>query len=197
MLSNGQRLYQEWLTDLAHHCGIDNAKVTPGITRAIQDVYVTAQVRLNMEATYSQLCQFLARLEQADLLHRIETCQVQSSNHRGNPLLDVTLVAEGVALQDAPQRDTLFPKTELVSAIKPTDTKLTVKDSEGFPEKGRFSAQIGDEFITVNSVKNNVWQISRAKNLTKAMAHENGATIDLGLHNSLTSDNAARNRIPV
>lgn len=193
---NGQRLYQEWLTDLANHCGITNAKVTPGITRSVQDVYVTVQVRLNMQATYGQLCQFVALFEQTDLLHRVETCQVESANHRGNPVLDVTLVAEGVALQDAPQRDELFPKTELVSAVKPTDTKLTVKSSDGFPENQQFFARVGEESIMVTSVKDNIWQISRAKNQTKAVAHGNGAAIDLGLQNALTAEGSAREMHP-
>ncbi|MCA9070034.1 MAG: hypothetical protein KDA84_13975, partial [Planctomycetaceae bacterium] len=193
---NGQRLYQEWLTDLANHCGMNNAKVVAGITRPIQDVYVAVQVRINTEATYSQLCQFLALFEETDLLHRIETCQVESSNHVGNPLLNVMLVAEGIAMLDAPQRDELFPTTELVSPIKPTDTKLTVKSSDGFPEKGRFTVQLGGEYIAVDSIKGNTWQITRAKNQTKAIAHESGMVIDLGLHNALTASDSAKRSHP-
>lgn len=182
---NGQRLYKDWLTDLARHCGFQNPEVVPNLTRAIQDVYVTAQVRVKGRATYHQLCQFLALFEQTELLHRIESCIVQSPNFRGDPLLEINLVAEGVALQNAPRRDALFPRTALAAPVQASDTQLTVKDPEGFPESGRFSIRLGEERLLVVNVKGNEWQVNRGKDGTEAADHGEGVAVDLGLFNPL------------
>ncbi len=189
---NGQRLYQEWLTDLVRHCGFRNPEVTPGITRAIQDVYVTAQVRVKAEATYGQVCQFLSLFEQTDLLHRIESSLIDSPNHVGDPLFDVSFVAEGVALQNAPQRDVLFPETLLASAMDATADKLRVKGSDGFPESGRFRIRIGEEFLSVGQTKGDEWEVTRGKDKTKPAAHAAGGKVDLGLYDPLSSSSLAK-----
>ncbi len=192
----GQNLYQEWLTELARHSGFDNTEVVPLITRSVQDVYVTAQVRVRGEATYGELCQFLSLFEQADLMHRIESCLIESSNHIGDPVFDVNLVAEGVALQNAPQRDLLFPKTELASAMDGDDVKLLVADAGGFPSAGRFGIRIDEELLSVIQVKGKEWQITRGKDETKPVAHAAGVTVDLGLYDPLTHEGPERARHP-
>ena len=184
---NGQRLYQEWLTDLARHCGLNNPEVSPGTTRAIQDTYVTVQVRVKAEATYSQLCEFLSLFEQTELLHRVDACQIESANHVGDPLLSVSLVAEAVALQNAPERSILFPRTELVSPVDADDTQLTVKASDGFPEAGRFGIRIGDEQLTVSQIKGTQWLVSRGIEGTTPAIHSKEARIDLGIFDPLSS----------
>ncbi len=189
---NGQRLYQEWLTDLANHCGFRKIEVRPNGTRAIQDVYVTAQVKIEAEATYPQLCQFLSLFEQTELMHRVETCQLESPTFRGDPLLDVMIIAEGMVLQKAPERDFLFPKTELVSPIDATTKNLTVKTAKGFPESGSFQFQIGEEFLTATKAKGDTWQILRGQDKSKPQAHAAGAVVDLGLFDALDADKPAK-----
>lgn len=193
---NGQRLYQEWLTDLARHAGFTNPVVVPLNTQSVQDVYVTAQVRIKAEANYSELCQFLSLFEQADLLHRIHSCIIESSNYRGNPRFDVTLVAEGVALQNAPQREMLFPRTELAAAIDADDSKVLVKDALGFPKAGRFGIRIDEELFSVVQVKGKEWQITRGRDNTKPVAHIEGGKVDLGLYDPLTHDGPAKEPHP-
>ncbi len=193
---NGQRLYQEWLTDLARHCGFSKPEITPSLTRSIQDVYVTAQVRIKAQATYGQICQFLALFEQTELLHRIESCHIVCANHRGDPYMEVNLVAEGVALIDAPERDLLFPKTVLASSVKTDGGKLTVKDADGFPENGRFGIRIGQERLWVSNAKGPAWTVTRAKDGTRPAPHAAGAEVDLGLFNPLATDEPVRDRHP-
>ncbi len=193
---NGQRLYQEWLTDLARHCGFIQTEVTPGLTRSFQDVYVTAQVRIKAQAKYGQICDFLALFEQTELLQRIESCHITCNAHRGDPDMEVNLVAEGVALIDAPQRDLLFPQTVLASSIAADGGKLTVKDAEGFPEGGRFIVRIGKERLAVSYAKGTAWTVTRAKNETKPAPHAAGTKVDLGLFNPLATDEPSRDRHP-
>ena len=133
-------------------------------------MYVTAQVRIKAQATYGQICQFLALFEQTELLHRIESCHIVCSNHRGDPYMEVNLVAEGVALTEAPQRDLLFPQTVLASSIMADGGKLTVKNADGFPEDGRFVIRIGKERLAVSNAKGTAWTVTRAKDETKARA---------------------------
>jgi hypothetical protein len=193
---NGQRLYKEWLTDLANHAGFAKVEVFPQITRSVQDVYVTAQVRVKAEATYSALCQFLSLFEQADLLHRIDSCLVESTNSRGNPIFDVTILAEGVALQGAPERDLLFPRTELAGAIGSDDAKILVKEAAGFPSTGRFGIRIGEELMSVVSVKGEEWQITRGRDNTKPQSHAAGSKVDLGIYDPLTHEGPAKTPHP-
>jgi hypothetical protein len=91
-----------------------------------------------------------------------------------------------VALQNAPPRDLLFPRTELAAGLEADETKLLVKDPTGFPKSGVFGIRIGEETLSVVQVKDNQWRINRGKDKTKPQAHASGDQVDLGLYDPLT-----------
>ncbi len=110
---NAQRLYQQWLTDLAQAAGMSRLKVLPGRRIPKGKVYQAVQVSLEAEATLEQLSRFLVRFYRTDLLHQIVRMDIKSDTQQGDPMLSVALAAEGLALTSAPKRERLFPQTKL------------------------------------------------------------------------------------
>src|SRR5665213_2565614 len=56
---NAQRLYQQWLTDMAELCEFESTRVTPVRTLAKGNVYVSVVVKLEAQPRYGQLVRFL------------------------------------------------------------------------------------------------------------------------------------------
>ena len=114
---NAQRLYSEWLIDLAHLSGFEDLKVSPDRRTPKGNVYVAFLVKIEADARFEQLVSFLDRFYQADLLHRVTSLRVVSKESEGDPFFQVTLEAEGLALLAAPQRRTLFAQTKLAAGF--------------------------------------------------------------------------------
>ncbi|MDA1052667.1 MAG: hypothetical protein O3C40_19600 [Planctomycetota bacterium] len=104
-----QRLYQQWLTDLAQDCGFAALKVYPDRVMSKNDACVGVLVSINAEARLDQLCLFLRRFSRTDLAQHVTVLNIDSTQDRGDPILRVTIMAEGLALNDAPPRQRLFP----------------------------------------------------------------------------------------
>ncbi|MAC52700.1 MAG: hypothetical protein CME31_09160, partial [Gimesia sp.] len=64
---DAQRLYLEWLNDLAELSGFSNLKLSPGRRMREGKTYIAIQASLEGSATYAQLCQFLLHFYQTDL----------------------------------------------------------------------------------------------------------------------------------
>lgn len=101
--------YQNWLIELASHCKLTQVSVIPSRVdaRPKGDTYYSIVATIKAEATLSQLCDFVFRLRQSGLLHRVNQMTVEASRHEGNPSLEVTMVVEGLALTNSPARATL------------------------------------------------------------------------------------------
>lgn len=154
-----QRLYQEWLTRLAHAAGITDAKVSPGRRLPRGKLYTAVQVSISGKASLERLARFLYWFERTDLLHRVGNLDVESSQNRGDPALTFTLTAEGLALKDAKPRQRLFPETALEASISTGATSMTVKDTAGFPKTAPFHVRLGGELVTVTEVSEKTWTV--------------------------------------
>ena len=177
--SNAQRLYQDWLLDLAVLSGFEQLKISPErMTVSPDNVYVSVHVKIDAEPRYEQLCRFLDRFYRTDLLHRITSIRIQSTEAEGDPFLKVLIEAEGLALIDAPQRRQLFAQTTLVEDLPEDGTTLKLKSVEGFPEKPGFLIRVKNEFVTVTAMEGNVWTVERAQDGTTAASVPAGSIVE-------------------
>lgn len=176
---NAQRLYLQWLTDLAELCEIEDLKVTPDRRFLKGNEYVSVVVRIEADARYAQLVRFLDLFNRTDLLHRITSVRVNTKEFEGDPILKVTLEAEGIALVDAPARQTLFPQAELSESLTESGTTLQIEGTEDFPKQPGFRIRIQNEFMTVTAMDAEGWTITRAVDRTLSTPHPEGTLIEL------------------
>jgi hypothetical protein len=185
---DAQRLYQAWLTDLAHLSGLTDIEVKPGAQRRLvksgrgaqsANVFISVPVTIDGEARYAPLAAFLDHFHRTDLLHRLSKFKVTSRESDGDPLLKFSLEAEGLALLDVPWRRTLFPEATLSQPVADDATTITVQSAEPFPKKTPFRVRIGAEFLTVTAAKANTWTVTRAVERTHAAKHVSGESVEL------------------
>ncbi len=175
---NAQRLYLEWVTDLAQLCEIEDPKVTPDQRIVRGNDFVSVAVKLEMDARYEQLVRFLDLFYRTNLLHRVTSLHVSTKEFEGDPFLRVTLQAEGLALIDAPPRRTLFPQTNLAADVAEDDTTIQVTELEGFPKKPGFRIQIKNEFLNVTEIEGQTWTVVRGVNRTVPASHTTGTQVE-------------------
>ncbi|SFI48339.1 cadherin repeat domain-containing protein [Planctomicrobium piriforme] len=175
---NAQRLYQEWLTNLAQISGFEIQKITLDRRVADGDTCVTIPVTIDAKAKLRELAQFFERFESADLLQRISRCDVVSPANEGDPELTITLTAEGLSLQSAPARARLFPQTELFETVKKDATAITVVSNKSFPKELPFCVRVGNEFLNVTAISGNTWTVQRGVEKTFAEEHETGSAVE-------------------
>lgn len=177
---DAQRLYQSWLTDLAQLSHLRDPQVRPSRRSAQGDFYVAVQVDLQAEGTYEQLTQFLFCFYRADLLHHLVRLNVESTASQGDPLLNISLTAEGLSLRNAVARKHLFPESKLVTDIDEGDKEITVANIEGFPSKAPFLIRIGKEFLKVTNMReDHRWEVERGSEPTKPVAHAAQSEVQL------------------
>ena len=176
---DAQRLYQEWLADLALISGFEGTAVKLERRVAQAGVFTTIPVTLETKGTMQELAQFLERFESVELLHRIATCDAISPSSEGNPDLQLTITAEGLSMNSAPARSRLFPQTELRDGLGKGDDQLTFSElPAGFPDSGEFRVWINDEFANVTKVEGNTWTLQRGVAKTFANDHLPGTTVE-------------------
>lgn len=175
---DSQRLYQEWLTNLAQLSGFEQMKVTLDRRVAVGETLVTIPVTLEAKAKLQELALFLERFESVDLLHRVSRCDVVSPSSAGDPELGITLTAEGLSLQSAMDRPRLFAQTELFEPITRDDQQFTVVSNRGFPEQAPFRIRINNEFLNVTDIQGNVWRVQRGVEKTFAEDHAGAAAVE-------------------
>ncbi|QDV53137.1 cadherin repeat domain-containing protein [Gimesia fumaroli] len=176
---DAQRLYLEWLNDLAELSGISNLKLSPGRRIREGKTYIAIQVSLEGSATYEQLCRFLLHFYQADLQQNIIGLELDSMGTGKSDQLEIKLTAEGLALTKAKPREQLFPRAKLSSNLNFDETKMKVQDTIDFPKETPFRIRIGQEFLTVSEVSGNTWTIVRGADLTVPARYETGTPVEL------------------
>ncbi len=122
--STAQRVYKDWLMDLAELSGFTTPEPTlPSIgTRGRGAAYTQIPVGLEAKATFEQLATFLVHFHRANLLQRIDSLDIVSPRAEGQSILNVVLSARGIALSDVPdrQRRSLVPWSQSRSpAVRP------------------------------------------------------------------------------
>ncbi|MEK6259402.1 MAG: cadherin repeat domain-containing protein [Planctomycetota bacterium] len=188
---NAQRLYLEWLTDLAQLSGFEDLKVTPDRRTPKGNVYVSVVVKIEADARFEQLCNFLDRFYRTDLLHRVTSLRVQSKESDGDPFFQVTLDAEGLALLDAPQRRTLFSQTRLAEALPEDGTILKVDGLDGFPKEPGFRIRLKNEYLTVTGIDGTSWTVERGVDRTTAADYPETTTVERTPLNASVSSRTA------
>ncbi|HTN03290.1 MAG TPA: putative Ig domain-containing protein [Planctomycetaceae bacterium] len=174
-----QRLYQEWVLDLANICGFEELSVKPGATRSKGNVYVSVFVKVEAEARHEQLCRFLDQFERTALLQRVSQLKIESRESEGDPVFKVVIDVEGLTLINAPQRKTLFPRGRLVKSLDDAEETLEVADAGDFPKKPGFTVRMGTELAEVTGIAGAVWTIRRGQERTQAAAHAEGLVVEL------------------
>jgi hypothetical protein len=184
---DAQRKYQEWITDLTILAGFDSPKVRPLASRQISRTFsgasvnaaVSVAVSVEAHITYGQLATFLDHFYRAELLHRISKLRVESRESSGDPELHVWIDCEGLAINDAKVRRTLFPETTLTAELSADAKSCRVAGSDGFPKQVPFRVRIGGEYLTVTAIKGDEWTIVRAVERTHAAEHPSGGKVEL------------------
>lgn len=176
---NAQRLYHEWLVNLAQLSGFEQITVDLQPVRHEGETFASIPVVLKAKATLQELALFLDRFDSVELLHRIAQCDISSPAADGNPKLDLVLTAEGVAIKSAPERARLFPQTELVEALAREAKEISVSSTLGFQDQPPFRIRIGNEFLNVVEVDGYRWTTVRGVARTFAERHSETATIEL------------------
>ena len=173
-----QRVYTEWLVDVARLSGLRDVEPQINTPSGAAGVYTTIPVTVHAEATLSELATFLFHFERTRLLHRIAKCDVTSPDTEGNPLLKVTIAAEGLSLPDAPVRSRLFPRTALQRPLAAGDTTLQVESSGTFPADGPLRVRVGPEFLSVTRRQGENWTVERGVDSTTPVDHPVGAFVE-------------------
>jgi len=176
---DAQLWYKDWLEDLAKISDVTTTSVKPGLRSRKGDIYTTVQVSIDGEATFPKLCTFLYHFHRADLLHRIFSLRIDSSEKRGNPPLKFKLTAEGLCMADAPLRRRLFPETTLAADLSPSGGEIQVRDTEGFPTKAGFRIRISTEYLTVTKIDGTKWTVERGVDTTSEISHVAKETVEL------------------
>jgi hypothetical protein len=183
-----QRLYQKWLTDLALAAGFQELKVTPESRNETDKAFVAVQVRLNANATLEQIVKFLQEFQRTELLHRISSIDLDSDIAGRSPTIGVTLVAEGLALTTASNRNWLFAQSTLAESVALSDQKILIKDFAEFPPLPDFLVQIEAETLRVKQLDGGTWTVERGCNSSAAVEHPSGAIVRLIPTRALTAD---------
>jgi hypothetical protein len=180
-----QRLYQEWLNDLAEVAGISNLRVTPEPVQANPNAsFRTVRVSVKGQATFEQLTYFLHEFYRTDLLQRVQALKVEGPTNPGEPL-KIQVTVEGLCLHDAPPRNHLFPKTELANSLPRSFDTVKVASTEGFPSEPGFTVRIEgnpsepSELVTVTKIAGNAWTVKRAAEGSTKVYHPPKAEVEL------------------
>lgn len=176
-----QRIYQKWLDDLANVFEFRNLVVKPSQRSSRSKVYSSVQVTLEARATHEQLSRFLYAFENAAVLHRISKLHLDCKEHRGNPLIEISLVAEALSMPGSPERDSVFPRFALRSSLEKDDKTLKPAATvpQGFPKAAPFVVRIGTELIEVKEIGAAGWKLERGVKGTTVSAHPANEQLEL------------------
>ena len=160
-----QRLYQEWLTDQAVAAGWNQLQVTPErrIDHAVAGTAV--QVQLEGQATLGQFARFLYDLHRTRLLQQLVRLEVEAPASEGSGPLNITLVAEGMALSTASLRGWMFPEARVTADLAAEDTVIRLEPLHeaftGLATQTGSRLQLGGELAGLKSADQDSWTIER------------------------------------
>ena len=176
-----QRLYAQWVQDLASACGFTDLSVAPKAAPSrTGDEYAAVRAELTGKATADELANFLRRFRDTALLHRVVELKVTSPTADRDADLDVrSLIAEGLALPNAADREELFPRLRLAADLPADAEALPAADADGFPGDGTFTVRLGDELVAVTGREDGGWTLDRGRDGTAAAAHPAGSFAEL------------------
>ena len=174
---DAQRLYQQWLIDVAAAAGLDRVSVTPGRRALTGKEFTAVQIVLEGEAGYDELTRFLARFREADLLHRIVRLSLNATTAGSDGPLRFNMTAEGLALTGQKNRDAILPQTALEAPLAADGT--TLQPAEPLPAVAAGNRlRIGSELLAVTAAQGTGWTVERGAAQTRAQVHAVGAGVE-------------------
>ena len=203
-VSDAERLYPQWLSDMAALSGLSEVQTTVmrvGSKRG--EEFRPVKVELKARGRTDEIDAFLRRFAETDLLHRVNAATVSSPSATGDVDLSVNLEAEAVSLPTATDRNALFPLAELTAPLPADGTEATLAaptDPVGrFPTEPGFTVRAGRELLTVTAIDRaeraadddadadagdgepvaETWTVTRAVDGTDAEDHAAGAFLQL------------------
>jgi Putative Ig domain len=165
---DAQRLYREWVHDLADVVGFDGLVVDPGKSierqsigqgRLRKPLYASVPVGIDGKTTLDRLCRFLYYFHRTNIPHRISDIKITSEENEGNPLLKVKMTVEALSMAQAAPRKRIFPESKLEDPLGRADDKAKVVAARGFPAAEPFQVRIGRNVATVTARKGTQWTI--------------------------------------
>ncbi len=177
-----QRLYREWVENLAQQCAFGALSVEPATKSEQPDRYIEVAVELKGETNLAGLSRFMYLFEKTNLVHRISDLRIKSTGSQGDPRLEVAMTCQGLSVAGAELRSEIFPRSELQGELAATATEMNVQDLSGFPEnpgEQPFTVRIDRELVRVTALNDGKWSIQRAFDGSKAEAHTSGAVVEL------------------
>ncbi len=161
---NAQRLYLNWLGSIAEKSRLQRVKTAPERRQTKPNLYISVAISLTGEGTAAQISDFLARLELAPLLHRVNRVRIESTDVTGNPPFKIDLELEGIVFPESRPRNTLFPETSLKEALAAGGTELTVTDPLAIRLPTPFEILVGDERRQVQAINTTtgVWKLQKS-----------------------------------
>lgn len=126
---NASSLYQKWLVDLATKSKLSDISVTanPIATQAKGDTYYVVSAGFKAQGTLARVRDFLYEFRDSGLLHRVARLTLTSKEPKGDPVVELDMSLEGLALKDAPVRATLLSDPKLAELVK--DSSARSKDA--------------------------------------------------------------------
>lgn len=173
------RVYQKWITNLAEQCNFAALKVSPGRIDNRADRYLAVNVLVEAEVGLEDFSRFMFLFDQAAVKHRITNLDITSTGTSGKPRMEIVMTAEGMSVVGTSSHDDVFPVTKLTSELAADETEFTVLDSESFPKKTPFLAQVGFEMVEVTATDSEKWTVSRGVQGTKASQHDASEYVQL------------------
>jgi hypothetical protein len=174
-----QRLYQEFITNLAFQCAFQGSDVNPVGKNSKIGKYSTVSVSLKAETNLTGLSRFMYLFDQANLMQRITQLKITSTGTQGDPRLDISLTAEGMSVEGSELRRELFPRTFLEQPLPADGDEVFVTQNDRFPKEQDFLARIGTEIIRVSRVEGDNWLVQRGAEGTQPVAHQVNDVIEL------------------
>lgn len=180
---DAQRVYREWLFDLAKQCGFAGPgfEVIPG-ARSVQKEFTTVSVEVKKAETDLQgLTRFMYLFDNAQLMQRISNLKVDSPGAQGNPRLSVSFTAEGMSVAGTQVHADLLPRTKLAAAVTETATEIKAIPNDNFivPDPFEpFEVRIEKELLKVTELTQSGWKVQRGFEGTKAAAHPEAAYVE-------------------
>ena len=178
-ISDAQRLYQTWITNLAEQCDFARLVVSPGNATPVRGQLITVDVDVEAETDLEGLSRFLHLHDQANLMHRIVDIEIESSGAQNNPRMEITLKAQGMSVFGSPDRADVFPRTRISAGLGRDANELTVAEDKGFPANTPFAAQLNGEMVRVVKAEGGQWSIERGIEGTSQESHPEGTMLQL------------------
>jgi len=170
-VNDAQRLYLEWMTNLAQECNFAQRRVTPGRKEPRSGKFDLVSVVVEGECTLQDLSRFLFQFKQVDLMHRITQLDITSSGTAGNPRMEVLLTAEAMSVVGAEDRLELSARSPITEALDETSTELKVDDATAFPKQAPFLVKLDFETLNVTEVGAEAWTVERGWGGSRPATH--------------------------